>query len=120
MRLKDVPLKKLLSHVETKDELTKMLSKSILELVRSSNRNLTVAFRNEAYSTVLNADDLRSNHEEADTKLLLHAIHATKRGIKHIRIYSPDTDVLVLSVRRVPIAIRLHRIHCNGTKHARN
>ena len=69
-RFKDVQFRKLLSRVATKDESTEILSKSILEMARSRNINVTVAFQNEAHSTVLNTDYLRSNHEEADTKLL--------------------------------------------------
>ena len=40
--------------------------------------------------------------EEADTKLLLHAIDATTSGATSIDIISPDTDVFVLALRRFP------------------
>jgi len=40
---------------------------------------------------------LRSDHEEADTRLLLHAKHAATTHPR-IVIQSPDTDVAVLSV----------------------
>jgi hypothetical protein len=47
--------------------------------------------------------ELFSTHEEADTRMLLHAIHADKvfaeSGVKgRIIIKSPDTDALVLCV----------------------
>ena len=38
--------------------------------------------------------------EEADTKLLLHAVDATVSGATRIDIVSPDTDVFVLALRR--------------------
>ena len=38
---------------------------------------------------------LQSNHEEADTRLLLHAKHAADNASR-IVIQSPDTDVLVI------------------------
>lgn len=41
--------------------------------------------------------NLRSDHEEADTRLLLHAKHAAATHPR-IVIQSPDTDVAVLSV----------------------
>ena len=41
--------------------------------------------------------ELNSNHEEADTKLLLHAKHAAENGERTIVIKSPDTDVAVLA-----------------------
>ena len=43
------------------------------------------------------AEALRSNHEEADTRMILHANHAV-RADRRLVIQSPDTDVLVLSV----------------------
>ena len=38
---------------------------------------------------------LKSDHEEADTRLLLHARNAVQDGVRII-IQSPDTDVLIL------------------------
>ena len=41
-----------------------------------------------------------SSHEEADSKIILHAIDATKRGATQLDIHSPDTDVLVLALSK--------------------
>ena len=40
-------------------------------------------------------DELRSNHEEADTRMVLHANHASQTS-NQILISSPDTDVFVI------------------------
>ena len=40
---------------------------------------------------------LRSNHEEADTRMILHAKYAARTD-RQLVIQSPDTDVLILSV----------------------
>jgi hypothetical protein len=101
--IKLVPLKKLLSHTETKDEITVAFSEALIAAGRREKKNVTVSFRGEALSTFMNADRLRSTHEEADTKLILHAVDAAQRGATRIRIFSPDTDVLVLAIRRVPM-----------------
>ena len=45
---------------------------------------------------------LRRSQEEADTKIILHAVDAASRGATEITIHSPDTDVFVLSLRRYP------------------
>ena len=37
-----------------------------------------------------------SNHEEADTRFILHAINAVQVGYGRLMIVSPNTDVLVL------------------------
>ena len=43
-------------------------------------------------------EDLQSDHEEADTRLLLHAKYVSEAEAGRIVIQSPDTDVLVLCV----------------------
>ena len=101
--MRPVALKKLLSHIANKDELTVVFSEALIDAGKRDKKNLTVAFRNEALSTFMNTDELKSTHEEADTKLILHAVHAARRGATRIRIFSPDTDVLVLAIRRTPM-----------------
>ena len=46
-------------------------------------------------------DDLESNHEEADTRLLLHAKHASVQGSSSVVIRSPDTDIFIMSIVEV-------------------
>ena len=40
------------------------------------------------------------DHEEANTKIILHALDATADGAMEISIYSPKADSLVLAIRR--------------------
>jgi len=61
-----------------------------------------VAWEDKCAATHINVNYLASEQEEADTKLLLHAIDATDRGATRIDIHSPDTDVLILALRRYP------------------
>ena len=68
------------------------------------NRNIYFPFEDKCFQ--LSANDgkvvckeitkLNSNYEEADTKLLLHAKHASENGETTIIIKSPDTDVAIL------------------------
>ena len=44
------------------------------------------------------ATTLTSTHEEADTRLFLHALHAAESGYKAVVICAEDTDVLVISL----------------------
>lgn len=48
------------------------------------------------------AGHLECSHEEADGRLLLHAVDATLHGADIVDIFPQDTDVLVLTVRRYP------------------
>ena len=43
---------------------------------------------------------LQSDHKEADTRMILNALGATNDGATKLSIHSPDTDVLVLAIRR--------------------
>lgn len=48
-------------------------------------------------------DKLKSDHEEADTRMLLHAMHAhTSKPGNHIIVQSPDTDVAVIALHCSP------------------
>ena len=53
---------------------------------------ITVSISNGALEFT---EPLACSHEEADTRLLLHAKHASS-SISQVIIHSPDTDVLVL------------------------
>ena len=46
--------------------------------------------------------ELRCNHEEADTRMLLHAAHAAHNGYSSVYLRSPDTDVAVIAVLMLP------------------
>ena len=61
--------------------------------------------------------ELRCNHEEADTRMLLHAAHAARNGYSSVYLRSPDTDVAVIAVSlasQFPNATQL--IFRTGTK----
>ena len=94
------PMKRLLSHVKTKSELTQYLARKVLEKSQESGKNVVVAWGTRCQATHRDMAHLESSHEEADTKLLLHAVDATSSGATCIEMVSPDTDVFVLSLRR--------------------
>ena len=89
-----------LSSATTKDLLAMYLAK---QLVQNSEFPIVAVTRNgvsssNAGNVVLN---LNSNHEEADTLLILYAAEVFKLGA-NIHIYSQDTDVLVLALSTQP------------------
>lgn len=95
-------MKKLLSHANTKKDLAEYLTKRVLEQAARSGHRLVVAWGCECKGTHKDMSYLKSNHEEADTKIILHALDATINGATEIRIHSPDTDVFILALRRYP------------------
>ncbi|KAK3740394.1 hypothetical protein QZH41_000915 [Actinostola sp. cb2023] len=78
-------------------EMGKRLLQSNKELVIGGGMRdgvLALSIKNDRCVTV---EELNADHEEADTRMLLHAEHASQDG-QRIVIQSPDTDVLILCV----------------------
>jgi len=47
---------------------------------------------------VCEVDDAKCTHEEADTRMILHAVHYSTTGSNGVVVVSEDTDVFVLCV----------------------
>ena len=41
---------------------------------------------------------LACNHEEADTRIVVHVLHALEQGMKSVLVRTVDTDVIVILV----------------------
>ena len=95
-------MKRLLSHSKTKMELIEYLARKVLDHEEIIGKRLVAAWGSACEETHKNVAHLRSNKEEADTKILLHAVDAAAHGATEINIHSPDTDVFILSLRRYP------------------
>ena len=67
--------------------------------------------------TVMEIPELESNHEEADTRMVLHAQHASQQ-YERIVISSPDTDVFVICLSFNPI-INADLYFLTGVKNSR-
>ena len=88
--------------MSTKDELTQYLASKTLEKGSQNGLQVVVAWSSKCRATHKDMAYLDSDQEEADTKILLHAVDATASGATSIKIFSPDTDVFVLALRRYP------------------
>lgn len=68
-----------------------------------------------SYHELANAKEqlpyLKSNQEEADTKIILHALDATTNGATQIKIHSPDTDVFILALKERCRLLRISSAH---------
>ena len=58
----------------------------------------------------LEIPELRSNHEEADTRMLLHAAYSANHGQQCITVSSPDTDVFVLLIHHY-VSIHVNELY---------
>lgn len=85
----NVSHRKFLARCSTKDQLTVYLAQKVIEAFRDTTTVVVVAFRDCVSSnnnTSVPVDHLRSSHEEADTKLILHANDAVRRGATEVDI----------------------------------
>ena len=77
----NISMRTLLSHSETKDELTAYLSDKAIVFAQKMERNVVASWRNEAKTAERkDVTDLKSTHEEADTKIILHCLYASYHG----------------------------------------
>lgn len=73
-------MKKLLSHVKTKKELTEYLAEKTIEHAKRNGTQVVVAYGCECIGSKKDMTYLKSDQEEADTKILLHALDVLQTG----------------------------------------
>lgn len=61
-----------------------------------SSKHKTVFFNDDRTDTA----DLHCTHEEANTRLLLHAVGAARRGYTKVMVRTVDMDVVVIAVAK--------------------
>ena len=84
----------------TKDSLTLYLAQKLVD--NAQTHVITATHSNVLSNKTGTINPGVSSQEEADTLMIFHATEAAKSGFT-VHIYSQDTDVLVLAIRRVPI-----------------
>jgi len=89
-----------LSSNNTKDSLTMYLAQQLID-TSTVSRVVTVTCRGVMTNSNCSVSTGVSTQEEADTLMILHAVEVAKTGLR-IHLYSQDTDVLILALRRVP------------------
>ena len=99
-----------------KTDLARFLSKSLMakgdtlpeqyELVTGGG----FSNETEARSTRRTGIPLQANHEEADTRLILHSLEAAREGYERVLVHSRDTDVFLLLTHFLPEAVEVWMI----------
>ena len=89
-----------LSSTSTKDSLTIYLSD---QLTRYSTTNVMTTKRKDVMANnKIQTMTGSSTQEKADTLMIFHAVEAARNGL-NVHIYSQDTNVLLLAVRRTSL-----------------
>lgn len=96
--IKKITFKQLLSSNVNKESLAMYFASHILECKKDSQKTCGVTLKSECRSNNLPVHHLSITQEEADTRMLLHAIDATERRPTSLYIQSPGTDVLILAL----------------------
>ena len=99
--IEQTPLKDLILHIKTKQDLTIFLAKHIISRFTGSGTNFVVTYDLCSETNLENypIEMLQHDHEEADTLLILQAIDAAKTDpFRECIVYSPDTDVFLLLI----------------------
>ena len=117
--------KKFLSVGTNKEELLSFLSSYFksaephvdMELFATEkNKCFQIVYQSSQPTQVIETHELCSNQEEADTRLLLHAYHASQSSAdRDVVIKSPDTDVAILCIKH-SCSIKSKLFFATGTK----
>ena len=91
-----------MTHNKTKTELTKYLARKALDHAEIIGKRIVAVWGTACEATHKTVADLQSTQEEADIKILLHAVDVAANEATEINIHSPDADVFILSLRRYP------------------
>ena len=114
--------KKFLSHVKIKNELTIYLTEKTITNFENVNGGYAVSFTTKCISNLEDfpQEMMTHDHEEADTLLLLHAPDVSARNpFTELHIYSPDTDVFLLTIHKYPILCANAAFKTGSGKNAR-
>ena len=99
--ISNISLKQLLSHIDTKQDLTIYLSNHTVEALEEINKRYVVTVDTISRTNIEQfPEDMRQHdHEEADTLLVLHCWDIARHDpFTECTVYSPDTDVFLLLV----------------------
>ena len=83
----------------TKDSLTLYLAQQLID--KSTVKAVTVTHKSVMANYDCQPTTGLSTQEEADTLMILHAVQVAASGAT-VHVYTQDTDVLLLALRRVP------------------
>ena len=84
---------------DNKTELFKMFAETLAGL--ESSIHIVATVNDQVLSNKSSCDKAfisKCNHEEADTRVLLHVFDVVSKGIKKVKIYTVDTDVVVIAL----------------------
>ena len=104
-KITSIQLKTLLSHIDTKQDLTVYLARKSITALEQIRKNYVVTYDKVRETNLEEFPEYISthDHEEADTLLILHCWDAARKDpFTMCTVFTPDTDVFLLLVRFYP------------------
>jgi len=81
-----------------KKELLALLTIRVANFQFPENKEVNITSEDFVVTSRGSSDMQRCDHEEADTKIVLHVQHALDKGCKQVFVRTVDTDVLVILI----------------------
>ena len=79
------------------DKVAEMITGNPVIMTKEENAITTTS------NTSVNLDEMAPcTHEEADTRIFVHARHAATEGYKSLMVEANDTDIVVIAISRMP------------------
>ena len=86
-----------LKDTRNKDELNTFLAESLTPLSYPAGRQLFITCQEHVLSNgTITMED--SDHEDADSRMMLHVRHALSQGMNRVKILSNDTDIVIIGL----------------------
>ena len=83
---------------EDKKELFSFLTGKVAQFRHPEGTSLHITSGESVLSLRSSLQMGKCNHEEADTRIVVHILHAQKQGSKSVLVRTVDTDVIIILV----------------------
>lgn len=81
-----------------KEELFQLLTCKVADFACPPEKVLYITARQDVLSKNSNSSIPSCNHEEADTRIVVHLMHALQNGARTVQVRTVDTDVVAILV----------------------
>ena len=88
--------KMFLQDTTNKEELFSLLTEKVKDFQFPENKDVNITSGENVFSSSKSSDMQRCDHEEADTRIAVHVLHALNKGHNQVLIRTLDTDVVVV------------------------
>ena len=93
---------------KNKEEFFKFLSVKIMSFKYPDNKKVFVTDGPLVLTNSITQAMLQCDHEEADTRLVVHIVDALKKGLSTCLVRTVDTDVIIILIEIFPYLITVN------------